>query len=221
MIIGMLISWSGFTRFTLLKEKPSKKIYVVWREIDKFKRQQDQIMCGLRYGLRLGKPLKIPKKQEWAMEKPKSENARQLRGIYFIDQDDHEYQETMKNARKKLETRMAPAMPCKRKDTESFWQRKQKSSSGQRMGRSSKRSQPGNWRKYEARKSSLWRHKETKGKSTSLHGWTSVTSARSTSTSQGMFGRAISSAEILLCLKQLYIDDDVFFQKGLARTTCS
>ena len=41
------------------------------------------------------------------------ENARKLRGIYFIDPEDKEFKETIKNARKKLETSVAPAMPCK------------------------------------------------------------------------------------------------------------
>ena len=41
------------------------------------------------------------------------ENARKLRGICFIDPEDTEFIETIKNARKKLETSVAPAMPCK------------------------------------------------------------------------------------------------------------
>ena len=36
-----------------------------------------------------------------------------LRGIYFIDPEDKELKETIQNARKKLETSNAPAMPCK------------------------------------------------------------------------------------------------------------
>ena len=36
-----------------------------------------------------------------------------MRGIYFIDPEDKEFKETIKNARKKLETSVAPAMPCK------------------------------------------------------------------------------------------------------------
>ena len=36
-----------------------------------------------------------------------------LRGIYFIDPEDMEFEEIIKNARRKLETPMAPAMPCK------------------------------------------------------------------------------------------------------------
>ena len=37
----------------------------------------------------------------------------EIRGIYFIDPEDKEFKVTNKNARKKLETPMAPAMPCK------------------------------------------------------------------------------------------------------------
>ena len=42
------------------------------------------------------------------------EKARKLRGIYFIDPEDKEFKETIKNARTKLETSVAPAMPCKK-----------------------------------------------------------------------------------------------------------
>ena len=45
--------------------------------------------------------------------KPKLDNARRLRGIYFIDPEDKELEEIIKNARKKLETSVAPAVPCK------------------------------------------------------------------------------------------------------------
>ena len=36
-----------------------------------------------------------------------------MREIYFIDPEDTEFKETIKNARKKLETSVAPAVPCK------------------------------------------------------------------------------------------------------------
>ena len=52
-------------------------------------------------------------KQGWSTEKPKLDNARTLRGIYFIDSEDEEYEETIKNARKKLEVPMEAAMHCK------------------------------------------------------------------------------------------------------------
>ena len=61
----------------------------------------------------MGKHAKLKEKQKWSEEKLHLENARKLRGIYFIDPEDKEFKETIKNARKKLETPIAPAMPCK------------------------------------------------------------------------------------------------------------
>ena len=61
----------------------------------------------------MGKNAKLKEKQKWSNEKLHLENARKLRGIHFIDPEDKEFKETIKNARKKLETSMAPAMPCK------------------------------------------------------------------------------------------------------------
>ena len=51
--------------------------------------------------------------QKWALEIPKLDNSRKLKGIYFIDPKDEEFMETVKNERKKLEIRMEAAMPCK------------------------------------------------------------------------------------------------------------
>ena len=56
---------------------------------------------------------KRKEKQKWTIEKPELDNARRLRGIYFIDPEDEEFKETMKNDRKKLEIPMPAAMPCK------------------------------------------------------------------------------------------------------------
>ena len=61
----------------------------------------------------MGKHAKLKEKQKWSNEKLHLENARKLRGIYFIDPEDTEFKETIKNARKKLETSVSPAMPCK------------------------------------------------------------------------------------------------------------
>ena len=61
----------------------------------------------------MGKHAKLKEKQKWSEEKFHLENARKLRGIYFIDPEDTKFKETIKNARKKLETSVAPAMPCK------------------------------------------------------------------------------------------------------------
>ena len=61
----------------------------------------------------MGKNAKLKEKQKWSEEKLHLKNARKLRGIYFIDPEDKEFKETIKNARKKLETSVVPAMPCK------------------------------------------------------------------------------------------------------------
>ena len=61
----------------------------------------------------MGKNAKLKEKQKWSNEKLHLENARKLREIYFIDPEDKEFKETIKNARKKLETSVAPAVPCK------------------------------------------------------------------------------------------------------------
>ena len=60
----------------------------------------------------MGKHSKVKETQKWSNEKLHLENARKLRGIYFIDPED-ELKETIKNARKMLETSVAPALPCK------------------------------------------------------------------------------------------------------------
>ena len=58
----------------------------------------------------MGKNAKLKEKQEWSHEKLHLQNARKLRGIYFIDPEDKESKETIKNAREKLETPVALAM---------------------------------------------------------------------------------------------------------------
>ena len=63
---------------------------------------------------KIGKAAQNREKQERAKEKPKLDNAQRLRGIYFIDPDDEEYKETLKNETRKLERSMAAAMPCKK-----------------------------------------------------------------------------------------------------------
>ena len=78
----------------------------------------------------MGKHAKLKEKQKWSNEKLHLENARKLRGISFIDAEEKEFKETIKNARKKLETSVALAMPCKimKKNLWEWWiqQRKNK-----------------------------------------------------------------------------------------------
>ena len=61
----------------------------------------------------MGKNAKLKEKQKCSNEELHLENARKFRGIYVIDPEVKEFKETIKNARKKLETSVAPAMSCK------------------------------------------------------------------------------------------------------------
>ena len=56
---------------------------------------------------------KAKRSKRWAVEKPKFDNARQLRETFFIEPNDEEFKLTMKAARRKLEVPMPAAMPCK------------------------------------------------------------------------------------------------------------
>ena len=60
---------------------------------------------------KMGKNAELKEKQKWSHEQLHLDNARKWRGIYFIDPEDEEFKETIKNARKKTETPVAPAMP--------------------------------------------------------------------------------------------------------------
>ena len=105
--------WTGFTQFTLLDEKaPDGYTWSGGRLTRKqLTSRPDHLWPELWKSM--GKNAKLKEKQKWAEEKIHLDNARKLRGIYFIDPEDKEYKETIKNARKKLETSVAPAMPCK------------------------------------------------------------------------------------------------------------
>ena len=105
--------WTGFTQFTLLEEKAFDGY--MWSGVRLTRKQltsrPDHLWPELWKSM--GKHAKLKEKQKWSEEKIHLENARKLRGIYFIDREDTEFKETIKNARKKLETSVALAMPCK------------------------------------------------------------------------------------------------------------
>ena len=105
--------WTGFTQFTLLDEKaPDGYMWSGGRLTRKqLTSRPDHLWPELWKSM--GKHANLKEKQKWSEEKLHLENARKLRGIHFIDPEDKEFEETIKNARKKLETPMAPAMPCK------------------------------------------------------------------------------------------------------------
>ena len=95
--------WTGFTQFTLFEEKPPDGC--MWSG-GRLTRKQlisrpDHLWPELWE--KMGKNAKLKERQKWSHEKPQLDNARKLQGIYFIDLEDKEFKETIKNARKKLE----------------------------------------------------------------------------------------------------------------------
>ena len=100
-------SWTGFTQFILLEEKPPEGY--MWSGVERLTKRQatsrpDHLWPELWRGM--ARNAKLREKHKWAIEKPKLDNARRLRGIYFIDPEDMEFKEIIKNARRKLETPM-------------------------------------------------------------------------------------------------------------------
>ena len=73
-------------------------------------------MCGHKFAEKLGNPLRIEKNRNGQKEKPKLDDTRKLRRIHFFGPDDRTFRNSQKNARRKLERLMAPAMPCKKMD---------------------------------------------------------------------------------------------------------
>ena len=69
----------------------------------------------------------MKERPKWSHEQPELDNARTLRGFYFIDPEDKEFKETIKNARKKLETPMALAMLYKASKKDKHWTTRGKS----------------------------------------------------------------------------------------------
>ena len=50
----------------------------------------------------MSKNAKLREKHKWAIDKPKLDNARRLRGIYFIDPEDLEFKEIIEKSKKKI-----------------------------------------------------------------------------------------------------------------------
>ena len=80
--------WTGFTQLTLLEEKaPDGYMWSGCRLTRKqLTSRPDHLWPELWKSM--GKHAKLKEKQKWSNEKLHLENARNLRGIYFIDPED-------------------------------------------------------------------------------------------------------------------------------------
>ena len=91
-------AWTRFTYFTLLNEKPPDGYT---RSGGRLTRKQttsrpDNVWPDM--WKHMSDASKRKEKQKWATEKPKIDNARRLRGVYFIDPGDEEFKDFVKNA---------------------------------------------------------------------------------------------------------------------------
>ena len=114
-------SWTGFTQFTLLEEKPPDGFLWSGGRLTRKHVTSRPDYLWPELWEKMGKNAKLKERQKWSHEKPQFDNARKLRGIYFIDPEDKEFKETIKNARKRLETPVAPAMPGKNSKNNQNW----------------------------------------------------------------------------------------------------
>ena len=113
-------SWTGFTQFIPFEEKPPDGyLWVGWRLTRKQRTSSPDHLCPELW-TKLGRNAQ-QKIQKWSHEKPKLDNTSRLRGIYFIDPEDKEFKETIKNARKKLGTPIALSLPCKMSKNSQNW----------------------------------------------------------------------------------------------------
>ena len=92
-------SWTGFTQFTLVEEKPPDG--KMWSGGRLTQRQvtsrPDHFWPEL--STKLGRNAQLKGRQKWSHEKTQLDNARKLRGIYFIDPEDMEFKEVIQKCK--------------------------------------------------------------------------------------------------------------------------
>ena len=105
-------SWTVFTQSTLLEGKPPDGHIWSWERLTRKQLTSRPDLLWPEIWKTMGKNAKLKEKQKWSKENLHLENAQKMRGIYFFDPEDKDFKETIKNARKKLETSVVPAVPC-------------------------------------------------------------------------------------------------------------
>ena len=99
---GLSDSWSGFTKFTIVNEKPPKGRTWSGERLTKNQATARPDYLWPEMWSCMSKAAQRKEKQQWAIEKTKLDNARKLRGIYFIDLDDREFKGTIRKSKEKL-----------------------------------------------------------------------------------------------------------------------
>ena len=85
----------GFTRFTILDERPLEGCSWSGRRLTKKQTTSRPESLVARNMKIMSDAAQRTEHQKWAIEKPKLDNARKLRGTYFVDPTDAEFKETI------------------------------------------------------------------------------------------------------------------------------
>ena len=89
-------TWTGFTRFSILNEKPPDGFSWSGRRLTRKQTTSRPDSLWPEIWKDMSDASKRKEKQKWAIEKPKLDNARRLRGIFFIEQEDEDIKNIMK-----------------------------------------------------------------------------------------------------------------------------
>ena len=88
---GLSLSLKGFTKFTLLKEKPPKGYMWAGARLTKVQTTTIPDHVQLEVWSKIGNAAQNRERPKSTNEKPKLDKARRLRIIYLFDPDDEEY----------------------------------------------------------------------------------------------------------------------------------
>ena len=102
-------AWTGFTRFTVLSDKPLDGERWSGERLTRKKTTSRPDTLWPEMWKHMSDASKRKEKQRWAIEKPKLENARRLCGMYYFEPHDEEFKRIIKNACRKLEIPMPAA----------------------------------------------------------------------------------------------------------------
>ena len=89
-------AWTGFIRFILLNEMPPEGYTWSWERLTRKQTTSRVDDVWPDMWKHMSDAAKKKAKQRWAIEKPKLDNARQWRCIFFIKPDDEEFKTIMK-----------------------------------------------------------------------------------------------------------------------------
>ena len=90
--------WASFTQLTMLNEKPPKGYTWSRDTLTKLPAISRPDYLWPQVWPSMSKSFQQNEKRHWATEKPKLDNSRKLRGVYYIDPEDTEVLENMKHA---------------------------------------------------------------------------------------------------------------------------